>query len=156
MNNYSYFDAFDETFLGTQIPNYNMNNQNSNNFANLNSSLYGPYEGYVKGNLFRNLYDQYKNYQPSKNNLTPKSEKEEALLNLSQMQFAMHEMNLYLDIYPNDQMMMRNFVNYRNTYNQLLTDYENKYGALFVNSPSLNSVPFGWQEKAWPWDRRDY
>lgn len=193
MNNYNYFDAFNERFLNDMSEsnmnsamqstmmngNSNMNNvgsglmnsgtnSNSNNMNNMtngnsqnntnnnlnngsNMMLYGPYEGYVKGNLFRNLYDQYKSYRPM--SLAPSSEREEALLNLNQIQFAMHELNLYLDVYPNDANIMRQFVAYRNTYNDLLNQYENRYGALSVNSTSLNSVPFGWVDQTWPWER---
>lgn len=193
MNNYNYFDAFNERFLNDMSEsnmnsamqsammngNSNMNNvgsglmnsgtnSNSNNMNNMtngnsqnntnnnlnngsNMMLYGPYEGYVKGNLFRNLYDQYKSYRPM--SLAPSSEREEALLNLNQIQFAMHELNLYLDVYPNDANIMRQFVAYRNTYNDLLNQYENRYGALNVNSISLNSVPFGWVNQTWPWER---
>ncbi len=193
MNNYNYFDAFNERFLNDMSEsnmnsamqsammngNSNMNNvgsglmnsgtnSNSNNMNNMtngnsqnntnnnlnngsNMMLYGPYEGYVKGNLFRNLYDQYKSYRPM--SLAPSSEREEALLNLNQIQFAMHELNLYLDVYPNDANIMRQFVAYRNTYNDLLNQYENRYGALNVNSTSLNSVPFGWVDQTWPWER---
>ena len=193
MNNYNYFDAFNERFLNDMSEsnmnsamqsammngNINMNNvgsglmnsgtnSNSNNMNNMtngnsqnntnnnlnngsNMMLYGPYEGYVKGNLFRNLYDQYKSYRPM--SLAPSSEREEALLNLNQIQFAMHELNLYLDVYPNDANIMRQFVAYRNTYNDLLNQYENRYGALNVNSTSLNSVPFGWVDQTWPWER---
>ena len=193
MNNYNYFDAFNERFLNDMSEsnmnsamqsammngNSNMNNvgsglmnsgtnSNSNNMNNMtngnsqnnannnlnngsNMMLYGPYEGYVKGNLFRNLYDQYKSYRPM--SLAPSSEREEALLNLNQIQFALHELNLYLDVYPNDANIMRQFVAYRNTYNDLLNQYENRYGALNVNSTSLNSVPFGWVDQTWPWER---
>ena len=145
---------------GTNSNSNNMNNMtngnsqnNTNNNLNNGSNmmLYGPYEGYVKGNLFRNLYDQYKSYRPM--SLAPSSEREEALLNLNQIQFAMHELNLYLDVYPNDANIMRQFVAYRNTYNDLLNQYENRYGALNVNSTSLNSVPFGWVDQTWPWER---
>lgn len=157
MNNYNYFDTFDETFLGTQIPNYNINNNlNTNMNINANNaqsnSLFGPYEGYTKGNMFRNLYEQYKNYKPAV--LSPKSEQEEALLNLNQMQFAMHDLTLFLDVFPNNNAMMNQFITFRNSYNRLLDEYENKYGAINVNSQYLNNTPFGWVEQMWPWDRR--
>ncbi|MDD6879175.1 MAG: spore coat protein CotJB [bacterium] len=127
--------------------------QNMNTNQNNNSNLYGSYEGYIKGNLFRNLYNKYKNYEPDK--LTPNSQKDEDLLNLNQMQFAMHEANLYLDVYPNDSNMMKDFVRYRNEYNRLLNDYEKKYGALNINDSYLNSVPYGWEEQPFPWERRN-
>lgn len=146
MNDYNYFNTFNNTFLQNQMPNFNT-------FNNMNTMLFGPYEGYIKGNMFRNLYEQYKNYQPAP--ITPSNEQEEALLNLNQFQFAMHELNLYLDVFPNDANMMNQFVTFRNNYNRLLSEYENKYGALNVNSTALNSIPFGWSSTPWPWNRRE-
>ena len=146
MNNYNYFDTFNNTFLPPQMSNYD-------NYNTMNNMLFGPYEGYIKGNMFRNLYEQYKNYQPAP--ITPMNEQEEALLNLNQFQFAMHELNLYLDVFPNDANMMNQFVTFRNNYNKLLSEYENKYGALNINSTSLNSIPFRWSSTPWPWNRRE-
>ena len=137
--------------LNNFMMNSNMNNSINNNM-NSNNNLFGPYEGYTKGNLFKNLYEQYKNYKPA--NLTPSSEEEEALLNLNQMHFAMHEANLLLDVNPNDANLMRDYVGFRDSYNKLLNEYEKKYGVLTVNSNDLNRTPFGWTEEKWPWDRR--
>lgn len=121
-------------------------NQNTN--AN---KLYGSYEGFIRGNMFKDKYDQYKNYVPQK--LTPKNPQEQDLLNLNQVQFAMHEANLYLDVFPEDNEMMREFVKYRTQYNRLLSEFEQKYGALNINSNVLNRTPFGWEINTW--DRRD-
>ena len=39
--------------------------QNNDLYRNVNtSSLFTPDDGYNKGNLFSNLYSQYKNYKP--------------------------------------------------------------------------------------------
>lgn len=127
---------------------FSMNNENTTN----NTNLFGPYEGYLKGNMFKEKYDEYKNYKPQK--LIPKSEQDEALLNLNQMHFAMHEANLYLDVYPNDRNMLREYNKFKDAYNKLLNDYQMKYGALNVNSNNLNNIPFGWQSEDFPWDRR--
>lgn len=151
-NNYDRMD-YDEFINNLNFPQNMMQNQIQNNQAQQsNNTLYGPYEGYIKGNLFKNLYEEYKDYQPAK--LLPKSEEEEALLNLNQMQFAMHEANLYLDVYPTDNNMMNEYNKTRINYNNMLREYQNKYGSLLVNSDSLNQIPFGWEEEVWPWDRR--
>ena len=71
--------------------NYNLNDQSGNRAV----SLYSPEEGYMKGNLFPELYDQYKNYQPVI--LRAKDEQSKLLLELSAVSFASHELNLYLD-----------------------------------------------------------
>lgn len=162
-NNYNYYsnNNYDrvnyDVLFGTLGLDENMTSNNLNQFMmdsnmNQNNNLFGPYEGYVKGNLFKDLYHQYKDYKPV--NLVPKTEEEETLLNLNQMQFAMHEANLLLDVNPNDANMMRDYIRFRDSYNKLLNEYEKKYGALTVNSNDLNRVPFGWTEETWPWDRR--
>ena len=69
------------------------------------------YEGYIKGNLFPDLYDQYLNYQPAK--LIPNNEQAELLLNVNQTTFAAHELKLYLDIYPNDTNMIQLYNEYQ-------------------------------------------
>lgn len=155
-NNYNYYPR--EMYGDMNIDNFkgmfnleDMNLQNSIN--NQNSSvnkLYGSYEGFIRGNMFKDKYDQYKNYMPQK--LIPKNPQEQDLLNLNQVQFAMHEANLYLDVFPEDTKMMREFIKYRNQYNRLLNEYELKYGALNINSNVLNKTPFGWEINTW--DRR--
>lgn len=112
-------------------------------------NLYGPYEGFTKGNLFQDLYQQYKNYQPAR--LTPRSEQEELLLNVDQLTFAAHELNLYLDVYPDDRMMIELFNQYRTMANQAIQTYENKYGPITVNSDVLTRTPWAWESDVWPW-----
>ncbi len=135
MNNYNNFDTFNNMFL--------MQN-------NLSNNMYGPYEGYLKGNMFSDLYSEYKNYKPS--NLKISNEKEEALFNLNQVCFAMHEMNLYLDVFPDDKEALNIFSNYEKMYNNMLLEYQNKYGPIDVNSVDGNQLPFMWVNNNFPWE----
>ena len=112
-------------------------------------NLFGPYEGYLNGNMFKDLYSQYKNYRP--NMVRINNEKEESLFNLNQIQFAMHELNLYLDVNPNDNNAMNKFLNYKDTYNRLLDDYEKKYGPLEVCGVN-GDIPFSWVNGKFPWE----
>ncbi len=130
MNNYDYFN---NTYLNT----FN------------NNDLYGSYEGYLKGNLFKNLYKSYKNYKVA--NVNIKNEKDELLFNLDQIQFAMHELNLLLDINPNNKEALNLFNNYKNTYTNLLGEYQSKYGPINVVG-SDNSTPFNWVSEKFPWE----
>ena len=147
MNNYTYLN--DEWYKS--IPkNYSFrNNTNMNNF---NQSLVTPTEGYNRGNMFANLYDQYKNYRPE--NLRASNEQERLILEISRTSFAAHELNLYLDIYPNDVSMIKLFNDYREKCEQLTKEYEQKYGPLSVKSDSLNQTPFMWEKSPWPWEDR--
>ena len=147
-NNYNRMD-YDEFINNLNFPQNMMQN---NQTQQSNNTLYGPYEGYIKGNLFKNLYEEYKDYQPAK--LLPKSEEEEALLNLNQMQFAMHEANLYLDVYPNDRGALELFNQYRMQADEYTKKYESKYGPLELTSNSLNTFPWAWDNSPWPWEKK--
>ena len=135
MNNYNNFDTFNNMFL--------MQN-------NLSNNMYGPYEGYLKGNMFSNLYSEYKNYKP--NNLKISNEKEEALFNLNQICFAMHEMNLYLDLHPEDRKIQQLFNDYRKMFIDLEKKYESEYGPLTTCSEALEKSPFEWVTDSFPWE----
>ncbi len=130
-------------------PNMNMPNQNMNT-ANQGIQLYTPDEAYNKGNLFSNLYNQYKDYKPTI--LRANNERERMFLELSRMAFAAHELNLYLDNYPNNSSMLRLFSDYSNRANALKKDYEQKYGPITVSSTNGSKIPFEWENEAWPWE----
>ena len=141
-NSYNSMDLFDyDDFLSTLgISNNSQNNLN----------LYGSYEGFIKGNLFSDLYDGYKNYAPY--HISINSEQEEAMVNLSQLQFAMHELNLYLDVFPDDSEAIKRFIKYKKSYVEMLNDYENKYGSLEVCDLNSNNLPFNWESNKFPWE----
>lgn len=162
--NYNYYDnlnAFNglsgidnllnEDFLNQ--PNDNMNaNLNFNNFNNMDNALnlYEPLEGYLRGNMFKNLYDPYKNYRPQRIKIN--SEQEELLASIGEYSFAAHEMNLYLDVNPNNQNALNLFNKYRSQADELIKKYERKYGPLNVNAEGLTKIPFGWEASSWPWE----
>ena len=135
---------------------YNYNNYLSNDYfrnttpsmENSKSSLYTPTEGYNKGNLFADLYEEYKNYKPV--TLVAGNEQQKLFLELSKMAFAAHELNLYLDLNPDDETMLSLFNDYRKRANNLMMEYENKYGPLTIASDSLSSS-FLWEKQDWPW-----
>ena len=126
----------------------NMNNKMYQN--NNMPSLFTPEEGYNNGNLFSGLYSQYKNYRPEV--LRAGNEREKLLLELSRMSFAAHDLNLYLDIYPDDISMITLFNDYRQKTNELIAQYESKYGPLSIASDSLDQNPFAWEKGMWPWE----
>ena len=78
-----------------------------------NTNLADPKEGFLRGNLFNNLYDPYKNYKYKI--LNPTNKKEELLFNILMYKFALKELNLYLDNYPNNnQMLNEDIINPKN------------------------------------------
>lgn len=149
MNNFG-SSTLNEKTLINNISNNMMNNQSSNMATVSSLNLYEPLEGYMRGNLFKNLYDPYKNYRPQRMNI--KSEKEEMLTSIGEYSFAMHELNLYLDVNPNDQRALNLFNKYREQTNELILKYERKYGPLTINSQENMKVPFSWEASSWPWE----
>lgn len=141
MYNYNYFDE-------------NFYKESNDLYRNVNMpSLFNPTVGYDNGNLFSGLYQQYKNYRPV--TLTANNERERMLLDLSRMAFAAHELNLYLDTHPDDTSMITLFNDYRTKSNELIKDYEKKYGPINISSDSLNDkTPFAWEQNTWPWEER--
>ena len=120
-------------------PNGMMNNQ-----INLST----PEEGYNRGNIFADLYDPYKDYRPA--TLKANNEQSELYLEMSRYAFALHEMNLYLDLHPEDSSMLSLFNDYRERTNRLMMEYENKYGPLTISSDEMTNS-FSWVKDEWPW-----
>ena len=144
-----------KNFINYQNP---MNKQNNfdiqqnynyqNYFNNLNNNLYEPYQGFIRGNLFENLYDQYKITRPYE--VKPMNEQAEILTYIDSLGFATHDLNLYLDNFPNDKEMIKKFNNYNQELNKAINDYEKSYGPLLVNSENNNT--WAWNNRPWPWE----
>lgn len=131
--NYDFYD--DMSVLNGYMP-----------ISNNNLDLFNPYEGFLKGNAFKNEYIPYKSYAVARVNFN--SEKDEMLFNISEYSFMMHDLNLYLDVNPGNKEALNKFNEYRNKADELTKKYERKYGPLEVSSTPDNS--FNWLSK-WPW-----
>ena len=113
-------------------------------------SLFTPAMGLDNGNMFSNLYEPYKNYKPA--NVSANNEREALMRELGRISFAAHELNLYLDLHPEDNSMISLFNDYREKANQLMREYDQKFGPLMINSNSLNQTPFMWEKDIFPWE----
>ena len=91
-------------------PNFNYFRQVSDD-----NELYSSNEGYTLGNMFKDIYQPYKNYAPQV--LTPTSEQDDLFLRLSEKEFAAHDLNLYLDMYPDNAQAVED-------YNTLFKQFE--------------------------------
>lgn len=165
MNNYNDYYGYMNYMAGSSdIPNYTglsslgMNYQNfdNNNFSNnfmtpsANNELLDPEEALEKGNMFKNLYVPYKNYKPI--NLKPKSEREKLLNQIRSYAFAMKELNLYLDVNPNNASYINLYNEYRKIKDNLCNQYEKIYGPLTLDSSSLDKNNWVWNNSPWPWE----
>ncbi len=140
-DNYNYQDI---NFINEMLLN------NSNNTYNEKNSLAGTYDGYIKGNMFNDLYEQYKNYKPAK--LIPNNEQAELLLNLNQLCFAAYDIRLYLDTHPEDKRMLDLFNKYQQQSKQIEKEYESKYGPITMNTPT-DTNRFNWVVYNFPWEK---
>lgn len=113
-------------------------------------SILPPYESFILGNAFKDIYDPFKNYKPTK--LIPNNEQAEMLLNVGQLCFIVHELNLYLDVNPDDKNILSMFNNYNKMANEAIKKYESKYGPLVLSNILEDSNSFSWEETSWPWE----
>ena len=125
-------------------PLYNQNIQNK--------QIYDPYNGFIRGNMFPELYNSYKLNKPLE--ITPMNEQAELLTYVDALTFAMIDLNLYLDIYPNDREALELFNQYRMQTDEYTKKYESKYGPLELTSNSLNTFPWAWDNAPWPWEKK--
>lgn len=133
--------------------NFSMNKQNMNNkipYMMKKDQAIEPIEGWKKGNLFANLYDQYKNYRPA--NIEPRNEKETLLYQVMQYKFALIELNLYLDTHPNDMEMVKLYNQYLDIEKKMCNKYEGMYGPLTLGSDNLDKNNWVWINSPWPWE----
>ena len=131
----NWYKEFNNTFYS--------NNMTSNQLATINLAL-------DRGNLFNNLYDPYKNYQYRILKATNK--KEELLYNYLSYEFALQELDLYLDIYPNNQDMIKLYNKYLDESNKSKKLYEESFGPISLNSNYLNNNTWSWLNNSWPWE----
>lgn len=138
------------------IQNY-INNMKSNNMQNVsntinnNCDLYDSYEGFLKGNMFPKLYSPYKGYKPRE--IKTSNSKEAMMLQIQELCFALIDMNLYLDIHPNDECIINKFVNTSREKEKLVKEYEKKYGPISITGEGFDKVPWAWNSVKSPWER---
>ena len=116
---------------------------------NMNTNL-DPKEGFLRGNLFDNLYKPYKNY--TYGNLKATNKQEELLYSILMYKFALIELNLYLDVNPQDMMMINLYKKYQNEEKMLCNEYEKNYGPLSLDSEYLGNNNWRWINSPWPWE----
>lgn len=162
MNMYTTSYDNNEKLMGQQeiFPQSVQNPAVSNSFSNMlnnsvqeNCGMYTPEQGLMRGNMFPTLFDPYKKWPLRK--LEGKTDQETMLLNIQALDFAMKDINLYLDVHPNDSCMIRKFNEYLNNQNQLLNEYQQRFGpiTLSISNRSLNNIPWAWNNTRVPWER---
>ena len=105
-------------------------------------------EGFLRGNMFKNEYKPYKNLTYI--DIRPQSDREAKLFNVMQFSFAINDLNLYLDLHPDDTRVVRLFEELVKEEKQAKKEYMEQYGPLMVTK--VKGDKFDWIESPWPWD----
>ncbi len=143
-----WYNEFNNNFMN-DAPNFNnMPNEMFNNMDNNN--LADPKNGFLRGNLFNNLYDPYRNYKYRE--LKPNNKREELLYNILMYNFTLVELQLYLDVNPMDTKMINLYNKYLIDKKKLCDDYERQFGPLTMEGLNMGTNSWNWDNSPWPWE----
>ena len=120
----------------------------SNNYTSSISQFYDANEGFIKGNLSKKSYKQYKNYKPKE--IIVSNEREALLLFIQKCDLAIQDLTLYLDIKENDEPVLKMLNFYKEEYNKAKTTYLEKYGPVTICQVTN---PFKWNDNPFPWEK---
>lgn len=112
-------------------------------------NLFSVKEGFMRGNMFRNEYKPYKNltYLP----LNPRNDRERKLFDIMGLTHAITDLNLYLDLHPEDNEAYKLFKEYTLECKKLEKEFSTMYGPLTLKQVEANN--YKWEENPWPWDK---
>ncbi len=81
------------------------------------------------------------------------TEREILLKKISTYQFAVLDLQLFLDTHPNDTETVAKMKAFREKAEPLIEDFEKKYGPLTKNANSKNN--WSWIKAPWPWESEE-
>lgn len=119
------------------------------NSSNKSPKLFDPQEAFMLGNLFKCLYMSWNGF--SNYCLQPENKRQQLLLDVQMYGFFAHEINLYLDMYPDNQRMVQLFNEYSKKAKEATAVFEKEFGPLTVQD-SADKIPFEWVQGPWPWE----
>jgi spore coat protein JB len=64
----------------------------------------------------------------------------------------MQDLNLYLDLNPNDSKMIELYNYYLKQYKDFMNVYQNKYGPIVLECDALKGNRWDWINSPWPWE----
>ncbi len=143
------FDNNDVNLDFTFLDLANLNNSQSISKMDMSTpNILPTKEGFLRGNMFKNEYKPYKNLTYV--DIRPQSDREAKLFNVMQFSFAINDLNLYLDLHPDDTRVVRLFEELVKEEKQAKKEYMEQYGPLTVTK--VKGDKFDWIESPWPWD----
>ena len=141
-NDKELFDMSLDYFNLNKVDNkYNQNSSSKDGKIDLEN-------GFYLGNIFVDTYKPYKNFKQKKINAY--SEQEKMLLRIQELDFILNDLNLYLDINPNDSRVYNLFKKTALELESLKEKYEEKYMVLKLIDDTKGK--YTWIDNPWPWD----
>ena len=107
-----------------------------------------PSEGFQRGNMQRDEYKSYKNYNSVM--LQASNDREQKMLKVMEYAFAIVDLNLYLDMHPEDMEAYRLYKSYIDEGRKAEQQYINAYGPLVITNADTSN--YEWLKNPWPWD----
>ena len=102
------------------------------------------------GTLFKNLYKPYKKTPK----IVPDTKEENLLLKIQAYEIALMDLNLYLDVFPNDSSLTNLFKQYVEEKEKLVKEFEKEYYPISTKCSAENNK-WEWIEGKWPWEREN-
>lgn len=81
------------------------------------------------------------------------SEREILMKKIASVDFAVKDLNLYMDSHPNDMSVSKLLQKYQEKSKVLRKQYEEMYGP--VTSNNMDENRWGWISNPWPWDKSE-
>lgn len=100
-----------------------------------------------QGTLFKDLYKPYKQVPK----LVAENNEEKLLMKIQQLEIALMDLNLYLDINPNNQTLLDLYQKYTQEKDSFVKEFESKYYPLTKDSSASNTY-WKWLNGKWPWE----
>ena len=131
--------------IGFEYFNLPMNNFN---VSGRPMDVVDPKVGLSLGNMYKDEYKPYKNYMQKR--ITVNNEREKMLLKIQELDFALNDLNLKLDVNPDDKELYNLFRNYAIELKNLCEKYSKEVEVLELIK-DVNGK-YTWIDEPWPWD----
>lgn len=95
----------------------------------------------------RNSENTYAQHAPQRGGEAYKRD----LLEIQKVDFALVELNLFLDTHPADMQALQQFNQLAQLRKQLMSSFEQKYGPQMGFGNSFSRYPWQWIDTPWPW-----
>lgn len=122
------------------------------NDENVNSpKLCESTAGFVKGNMFECEYSEYKHYKPRMPKTT--CERSAKLYRIMELNFVITDLNLWLDLHPDDEKVFAAFKEYCALLCKHEADFIKKYGPIELAQNVFDKNQ--WVKGPMPWEKED-